>query len=146
MEDSETKGGRGMEEGYTKKGTQGSARANRVMLSDVNGTGRSKVAGNAHRYKCNLSPPSFQTLATEPEPVFTSVKAFAPATVANLGPGFDFLGCAVDGIGDFISLRVESQVHPGEISISEITGADNSTTKLSKNPLWDCAGISPFPP
>ncbi|CAK9162956.1 unnamed protein product [Ilex paraguariensis] len=93
-------------------------------------------------FRCNLSPPSFQTLATEPEPVFTSVKAFAPATIANLGPGFDFLGCAVDGIGDFVSLRVDPKVHPGEISISEITGAGNSATKLSKNPLWNCAGIA----
>uniref|UniRef100_A0A2N9HA30 Uncharacterized protein n=1 Tax=Fagus sylvatica TaxID=28930 RepID=A0A2N9HA30_FAGSY len=28
------------------------------------------------------------------------VKAFAPATVANLNPRFDFLGCAVDGLVD----------------------------------------------
>ncbi|XP_059639671.1 homoserine kinase-like [Cornus florida] len=57
----------------------------------------------------------------------------APATVADLGPGFDFLGCAVDGIGDYVTLRVDPDVHPGEISISE---------KLSKNPLWNCAGIA----
>ncbi|GJN22574.1 hypothetical protein PR202_gb10153 [Eleusine coracana subsp. coracana] len=31
----------------------------------------------------------------DPAPAFKSVTAFAPATVANLGPGFDFLGCAV---------------------------------------------------
>ncbi|GMY05266.1 homoserine kinase-like [Fagus crenata] len=48
----------------------------------------------------------------EPEPVFASVKTFAPATVANLGPGFDFLGCAVDGLGDYVSLTVDSTVHP----------------------------------
>ncbi|KAK9944412.1 hypothetical protein M0R45_009982 [Rubus argutus] len=92
-------------------------------------------------FRCNLSLPSRHSLVTtEPEPFYTSVKAFAPATVANLGPGFDFLGCAVDGLGDFVSLTVDPQVLPGEISISEISG-DNSK-KLSKNPLWNCAGIA----
>lgn len=30
------------------------------------------------------------------DPVEQSVSAFAPATVANLGPGFDWMGCAVE--------------------------------------------------
>lgn len=90
----------------------------------------------------NVSSSYSKTLSTEPNPVFTSVKSFAPATVANLGPGFDFLGCAVDGLGDFVSLRVDPQVHPGEISISDITGVGNFSKKLSKNPLWNCAGIA----
>lgn len=76
----------------------------------------------------------------EPEPLFTSVRSFAPATVANLGPGFDFLGCAVDGIGDHVTLRVDPQVRPGEISIADITGPN--PTKLSRSPLWNCAGIA----
>ena len=29
------------------------------------------------------------------DPVNKEVAAFAPATVANLGPGFDWMGCAV---------------------------------------------------
>lgn len=29
------------------------------------------------------------------EPCYKTVTAFAPATVANLGPGFDWIGCAV---------------------------------------------------
>ncbi|KAL3632725.1 hypothetical protein CASFOL_025709 [Castilleja foliolosa] len=77
--------------------------------------------------------------AAEPQPLFSAVKSFAPATVANLGPGFDFLGCAVDGIGDHVSIRVDPNVRPGEISISDISGAGS---KLSKNPLWNCAGIA----
>lgn len=80
-----------------------------------------------------------QTHITIPEPVFTSVKSFAPATVANLGPGFDFLGCAVDGIGDFVTLRVDPNVKAGEVSISDISGAGN---RLSKDPLSNCAGIA----
>ncbi|KAI3441151.1 MFS domain-containing protein [Psidium guajava] len=89
---------------------------------------------------CLVKCSKTQVLSTEPEPVFTSVRSFAPATVANLGPGFDFLGCAVDGLGDHVSVRVDPSVHPGEVSISEISG-DNAK-KLSKNPLWNCAGIA----
>ncbi|KAJ4964154.1 hypothetical protein NE237_024093 [Protea cynaroides] len=92
-------------------------------------------------FRCNSSLQS-TTLETEPKPVFTSVKSFAPATVANLGPGFDFLGCAVDGIGDYVSLRIDPEVQPGELSISAIEGIGNSATKLTKNPLWNCAGIA----
>ncbi|CAG7860703.1 hypothetical protein IGI04_033895 [Brassica rapa subsp. trilocularis] len=88
-------------------------------------------------FRCRAS---LQTLvAVEPEPVFTSVKTFAPATVANLGPGFDFLGCAVDGLGDHVTLRVDPSVRAGEVLISEITG---TTTKLTTNPLRNCAGIA----
>lgn len=49
----------------------------------------------------------------------STVTAFAPATVANLGPGFDVLGLAVDGAGDTVtaSLHPEPGVH-----ISRITG------------------------
>nr|GEV15292.1 homoserine kinase-like [Tanacetum cinerariifolium] len=85
----------------------------------------------------NLSSSSVLT-SSEPAPVFTSVKTFAPATVANLGPGFDFLGCAVDGIGDYVTLKVDPTVYPGQISISDISG----TSSLSKNPLYNCAGIA----
>ncbi|XP_027331608.1 homoserine kinase-like [Abrus precatorius] len=88
------------------------------------------------RIRCSLSV----NKKTEPEPVCQLVKAFAPATVANLGPGFDFLGCAVDGLGDIVSVRVDPQVHPGEICISDISG--QNPNKLSKNPLWNCAGIA----
>ncbi|KAH6764959.1 homoserine kinase [Perilla frutescens var. hirtella] len=84
-------------------------------------------------------PSSTYSKSAEPLPVFSAVKSFAPATVANLGPGFDFLGCAVDGIGDYVNLRVDPDVHPGEVSISHISGAG---TKLSMNPLWNCAGIA----
>lgn len=93
---------------------------------------------HARSFRCNFS----KTLTADPQPVFTSVKSFAPATVANLGPGFDFLGAAVDGIGDFVSLRVDPDVRPGEISIVDIDGVGNSAKKLSKNPLWNCAGIA----
>lgn len=88
----------------------------------------------------SLSKPQSVPLVTEPEPVLTSARAFAPATVANLGPGFDFLGCAVDGLGDFVSVTVDPTIHPGQLSISEISGPFSSK-RLSKHPLHNCAGI-----
>ncbi|KAJ4970991.1 hypothetical protein NE237_004090 [Protea cynaroides] len=100
----------------------------------------SSVSLRSHGFKCNNSLLS-KHLETEPEPVLTSVKTFAPATIANLGPGFDFLGCAVDGLGDFVSLRVDPDVRPGEIEISSINGIGDSASKLSKDPLLNCAGI-----
>ncbi|KAI3718185.1 hypothetical protein L6452_19042 [Arctium lappa] len=89
-------------------------------------------------FRCNFSFAS----KLEPHPVFTSVTSFAPATVANLGPGFDFLGCAVDDIGNSVTVTIDPDVQPSRISIAEITGVDNSSKKLSKNPLWNCAAIS----
>ncbi len=38
------------------------------------------------------------------DPVMEEVSAFAPATVANLGPGFDWMGCAVE-VGRVFLLR-----------------------------------------
>ncbi|KAM0942163.1 putative homoserine kinase [Dioscorea sansibarensis] len=89
----------------------------------------------------HLTPQTRTTISAEtlePSPVFRSVKTFAPATVANLGPGFDFLGCAVDGLGDFITLSVDPDVRPGTLVISSISGAP----KLKRDPLWNCAGIA----
>src|SRR6185436_10927366 len=47
------------------------------------------------------------------------IRVFAPATVANLGPGFDVLGLALSRPGD--ELEAELTDHPG-IEIVEITG------------------------
>ncbi|CBI36540.3 unnamed protein product, partial [Vitis vinifera] len=58
---------------------------------------------HARSFRCNFS----KTLTADPQPVFTSVKSFAPATVANLGPGFDFLGAAVDVRSVGLSLSLE---------------------------------------
>lgn len=37
----------------------------------------------------------------------TSVKAFAPATVANVSCGFDILGFAIDAMGDVVEVRLK---------------------------------------
>jgi homoserine kinase len=36
-----------------------------------------------------------------------TIKVFAPATVANLGCGFDVMGMAIDGVGDLLEVAVE---------------------------------------
>ena len=47
------------------------------------------------------------------------VSAFAPATVANLGPGFDVLGAALDGPGDTVTAWRSKK--PG-VRLVEVTG------------------------
>ena len=37
-----------------------------------------------------------------------SVKAFAPATCANVAVGFDILGFAIDAVGDYVTLTKRS--------------------------------------
>lgn len=64
------------------------------------------------------------------------VCVFAPATVANLGPGFDILGMALAEPGDIIIARRTSQ--PGTV-IKDIKGEDG---RLSSNPTENTASIA----
>jgi hypothetical protein len=54
------------------------------------------------------------------DPVQDEATAFAPATVANLGPGFDWLGCAV-----------EVRPRCAEQSSSTSSSSNSSMTSLS---------------
>ena len=49
-----------------------------------------------------------------------SATVFAPASIGNVGPGFDVLGLAVDGVGDEVRLERTD----GPSTIEEITGVD----------------------
>ena len=49
-----------------------------------------------------------------------SVKIFAPASTANVGPGFDILGFAIEGLGDTITLTHRDD----EQYVIEAVGAD----------------------
>ncbi|KAF3341278.1 homoserine kinase [Carex littledalei] len=82
------------------------------------------------------------TTSPDPPPHFTSLSAFAPATVANLGPGFDFLGCAVSPLGDTVTAAIDPASLPGSLSISSITSDLPSSSKLSLDPHANCAGIA----
>jgi len=64
------------------------------------------------------------------------VKVFSPATIGNIGPGFDVLGLALKGMGDII----EVWKTPGDkILIEEILNADHDITK---DPDKNTAGIA----
>src|ERR1041384_5006382 len=68
--------------------------------------------------------------------VGSSVRVFAPATVANVVCGFDVLGFAVNEPGDEVIMRVTDK--PG-ITISKITG-DNG--RLPLDPAKNTVSVS----
>ncbi len=77
------------------------------------------------------------------------VTAFAPASIGNLGVGFDMLGLAIVGAGDRVSARKTAD---GGIHIKEVRGldgevhpelsanADENTASIAARSLWDAAG------
>jgi homoserine kinase len=76
-----------------------------------------------------------------------SVKAFAPATVANVSCGFDVLGFAIEEIGDYVTAQ-ESQtkgVHIAKI-IGDMgklsTDAEANTAGVAVMAMLDAAGVN----
>ena len=67
---------------------------------------------------------------------FSRAEAYAPASVANLGVGFDILGMALEGMGD--RAVVEFQDGP-EIVITDIEGDGG---KLPRDPVRNVASVS----
>jgi homoserine kinase len=65
-----------------------------------------------------------------------AVKVFAPATVANIGPGFDVLGVAVTGCGDTVEAR---RIDKSGVVIEAIFG---DRGQLSLDPTKNTAGIA----
>ena len=65
-----------------------------------------------------------------------AVSVFAPGSVGNVGPGFDVLGLAVDGIGDTVSLELTD----GADEIVEVKGRDADA--LPRDPRRNSAGIA----
>jgi homoserine kinase len=74
-----------------------------------------------------------------------SITAFAPATVANVGCGFDVLGFAIHGLGDFVTAAFSNT---RGVSIRSITGeggklpleADKNTAGLAAMALLEELG------
>jgi len=66
----------------------------------------------------------------------TSVRVFAPASVGNVGPGFDVLGMAITGPGDTVEASWAKT--PG-VHIEEITGDGGA---LPREPDRNTAGIA----
>jgi homoserine kinase len=64
------------------------------------------------------------------------VLAFAPASIGNVGPGFDVLGMAITQLGD----TVEAMKTKGrDVVITEITGSDGT---IPTDPTRNTAGIA----
>ena len=51
----------------------------------------------------------------------TAATAFAPASIGNIGVGFDMLGLAIEGAGDTVTVR---RVEDHHITVSEVRGLD----------------------
>jgi homoserine kinase len=66
----------------------------------------------------------------------TRVTVFAPGSIGNVGPGFDVLGLAVDGIGD----RVTVELTGGAARVAEVTGRDADL--VPRDPARNVASIA----
>lgn len=66
----------------------------------------------------------------------TRAAAFAPGSIGNVGPGFDVLGLAVEGIGDTVTVELTR----GKSRIDGITGRDAG--KVPRDPARNCAAIA----
>jgi len=78
-----------------------------------------------------------------------SVSAFAPASIGNVGVGFDMLGLALSGVGDRVIARrtegdrvsvAEVRGVDGEIHPYLSTNADENTASIAAQSLWDAHG------
>lgn len=65
-----------------------------------------------------------------------TVKVFAPATIGNIGPGFDVLGMAVAGLGDVVEAR---RISSKTVRIARITGDEG---RLPRRASANTAGIA----
>lgn len=79
------------------------------------------------------------------------VSAFAPASIGNVGVGFDVLGLALEGVGDRVMARKTES--PG-VTVAEVRGldgeihpylsadADHNTASIAAAALLDARGVS----
>jgi homoserine kinase len=69
-----------------------------------------------------------------------TVTAFAPASIGNLGVGFDMLGLALADVGDRVSAR---RIDAAEITVAEVRGLEGEIHPyLSTDPLHNTASIA----
>ncbi len=60
----------------------------------------------------------------------TSIKVFAPATISNLGSGFDIIGFPLEGVGDTLTVTKNDE---NEVKIAGITGYTDIPDDPEKN-------------
>jgi homoserine kinase len=63
--------------------------------------------------------------------------AFAPGSIGNVGPGFDVLGLAIDGIGDTVTVELATD---GASRVGEVTGRDAG--EIPREVANNCAAIA----
>ena len=78
-----------------------------------------------------------------------SVTAFAPASIGNVGVGFDMLGLALAGVGDRV---IAGRTDNDRVTVSEVRGldgeihpylstnAEENTASIAAQALWDVHG------
>ncbi|MFH1848847.1 MAG: homoserine kinase [archaeon] len=74
-----------------------------------------------------------------------SIRVFAPATIGNIGPGFDVLGMAINGIGDVVEA---ARIPEKRVIIENITGdegllprdAEKNTAGIAARHVLDMIG------
>src|SRR5512142_1380143 len=72
----------------------------------------------------------------------TQVRVFAPASISNIGPGFDALGMAVAGPGDtVVARRVAGERIEGQPQV-RLRGVDGDGGKLPRVAEHNTAGIA----
>lgn len=62
--------------------------------------------------------------------------AFAPGSIGNVGPGFDVLGLAVEGIGDRVAVELTS----GAARVADVSGRDAAL--IPRDPARNSAAIA----
>jgi len=77
------------------------------------------------------------------------ITAFAPASIGNVGVGFDMLGLALEGVGDRVLARrtdgdrvtvLEVRGLDGDIHPYLSANADENTASIAAQSLWDAHG------
>ncbi len=63
--------------------------------------------------------------------------AFAPGSIGNVGPGFDVLGLAIDGIGDTVTVELATA---GASRVGEVSGRDAG--EIPRDFGTNCAAIA----
>ncbi|XP_021985133.1 homoserine kinase-like [Helianthus annuus] len=72
------------------------------------------------------------------DPLFGMVKAYAPATIAHFGSDFEMLGCALRGMGNTVTLKIDSDLPADELILL------NLQVVLNRLNIPEIAGVSIF--
>ncbi|XP_043693216.1 homoserine kinase-like [Telopea speciosissima] len=99
---------------------------------------RSNSSSPLSKFRCNSCRPSSKFFRIEPEPIFSSVKSFAPATIADVGNTNydDVINCAIDGLGNYVTVEIKRNVGPGDVSIDSV--------ESEVDPLWNYDTLNPY--